>query len=364
MGAFMTNDSGRLAEGASTPARVLVTGSQGYIGSVLVRHLRGHGYDVIERDLGLYTACRYPSGSVQPLGWDVREARSADFDGVDAVVHLAALSNDPLGDLDPGLTYAINHDGTVRVAEAAKDAGVRRFVFASSCSLYGASESGRLLDESAPMTPLTPYAETKVTAEAALGKLADDDFSPTYMRNATVYGPSSALRLDIVVNDLCATAAATGRILLKSDGSAWRPQVHVEDVARSVRAVLEAPIESVHDQAFNVGRTEDNLTINEIAELVSEGVPGGAPVDYADDAGTDPRSYRVDFTKIAEHVPSFQPRWTLAEGIRQLLKVFLADGMTVDDFPRYRRLHEIKRLLGEGRLEESLVWARSSLPGA
>jgi nucleoside-diphosphate-sugar epimerase len=352
------------ADGASMPERVLVTGSQGYIGSVLVDHLKGHGYDVVERDLGLYTNCRYPSGSIEPLRWDAREAVPADFEDVDAVVHLAALSNDPLGDLDPSLTYAINHDGTVRVAEAAREAGVRRFVFASSCSLYGASETEGLLDESASMTPLTPYAETKVTAEAALAKLADDDFSPTYMRNATVYGPSSALRLDIVVNDLCATAAATGRILLKSDGSAWRPQVHVEDVARSVRAVLEAPIETIHDQAFNVGRSEDNLTIKEIAELVSEGIPGGAPIDYADDAGTDPRSYRVDFGKIATLVPGFQPRWTLADGIRQLLEVFAADGMSVEDFGRYRRLAEIKRLMAEGELEESLAWAGSGQPRA
>jgi nucleoside-diphosphate-sugar epimerase len=352
------------ADGVTTPERVLVTGSQGYIGSVLVDHLKGHGYDVIVRDLGLYSNCRYPSGSVEPLRWDAREAVPADFEDIDAVVHLAALSNDPLGDLDPSLTYAINHDGTVRVAEAAREAGVRRFVFASSCSLYGSSGTDGLLGETAPMTPLTPYAETKVTAEAALAKLADDDFSPTYMRNATVYGPSAALRLDIVVNDLCATAAASGRILLKSDGSAWRPQVHVEDVARSVRAVLEAPIESVHDQAFNVGRSEDNLTIKEIAELVSDGAPGGAPIDYADDAGTDPRSYRVDFSKIATMVPGFQPKWTLADGIRQLLTVFQADGIRVEDFSRYRRLAEIKRLIAEGELEESLTWARSGLTRA
>jgi nucleoside-diphosphate-sugar epimerase len=355
-GDFMTDFSQRL-NGASTLGRVLVTGSQGYIGSVLVQHLRSHGYDVVERDLGLYVDCRYPSGAIQPLGWDVREAKPADFDGVDAVVHLAALSNDPLGDLDPALTYEINHDGTMRVAEAARDAGVRRFVFASSCSLYGSSETGGLLDELATMAPITPYAETKVTAEEALAKLADDDFSPTYMRNATVYGPSPALRLDIVVNDLCATAAATGRILLKSDGRAWRPQVHVEDVARSVRAVLEAPVESVHDQAFNVGRTEDNLRVIEIAELVSDAMPGGAPIEYVEDPGADPRSYRVDFSKIAAVVPSFQPRWTLAEGVRQLLTVFLEDGMSVDDFQRYRRLFEIKRLIAEGKLDDSLTWA-------
>lgn len=336
--------------------RVLVTGSQGYIGTVLVDHLVDAGYDVVGKDLGLYVNCRYPSGRVEPLRWDVRSVEPADFEGIDAVVHLAALSNDPLGDLEPSLTYSINHDGTVRVAEAAKQAGVSRFVFASSCSLYGASDTNAFLDETAAMAPVTPYAETKVTAEASLSEMADGRFSPTYLRNATVYGPSASLRLDIVVNDLCATAAATGAILLRSDGSAWRPQVHVTDVARSVQAVLEAPRDSVHDQAFNVGRTEDNLRVSDIAELVAQAVPGGAPIEYAEGAGTDPRSYRVSFAKIESTLPAFRPRWTLKLGIGQLLGIFAKDGPAVGDFARYRRLHEIKRLMSVGALDEKLVW--------
>lgn len=336
--------------------RVLVTGSQGYIGSVLVDHLSRAGYDVVERDLGLYVNCRYPSGSIDPIGWDVRRAEPADFNGVDAVVHLAALSNDPLGDLDPLLTYSINHHGTVRVAEAAKAAGVSRFIFASSCSLYGASATDQYLDESAAMAPVTPYAETKVSAEKALSELADDRFSPTYMRNATVYGPSASLRLDIVVNDLCATAAATGEVLLRSDGKAWRPQVHVDDVAQSVQSVLEAPQELIHDEAFNVGRTEDNLRVSDIAELVARATPGGATIKYVDDAGSDPRSYRVSFTKIQSTLPAFRPRWTLERGIRQLLATFQKDHLNTDDFARYRRLHELRRLMSAGALDKTLVW--------
>lgn len=352
------------ATGTSPARRVAVTGSQGYIGTVLVDMLRHDGVDVVERDLGLYANCRYPQGAFEPIGWDVRSAEPEDFQDVDAVVHLAALSNDPLGDLDPALTYSINHDGTMRVAEAAKRAGVSRFVFASSCSLYGASEDEGMVDEKAEMAPITPYAETKVSAEAALSELADDHFSPTYLRNATVYGPSPALRLDIVVNDLCATAVGTGRILLKSDGTAWRPQVHVTDVARAVQAVLGSPVEAVHDQAFNVGRTEDNLRIIDIAEMVSEATPGGAPIDFSEGAGTDPRSYRVDFTKINDAVPSFRPEWTLREGIRQLLGVFSDDGFDQADFSRYRRLAEIKRLQLQGALDEKLTWAAASATGA
>lgn len=336
--------------------RVVVSGSQGYIGTVLVDHLALAGFGVVEKDLGLYTNCRYPNGSVDPIGWDVRRAEPLDFEDADAVVHLAALSNDPLGDLDPALTYSINHDGTVRVAEAAKEAGVRRFVFASSCSLYGASDTGQFLDETATMAPVTPYAETKVTAEEALSEMADDTFSPTYMRNATVYGPSAALRLDIVVNDLCATASATGSILLRSDGQAWRPQVHVSDVALAVQAVLEAPRELIHNESFNVGRTEDNLRISDIAELVAEAYPGGAAIEYVPDAGSDPRSYRVDFGKIESNLPAFRPRWTLERGIKELLSRFRDDGLTETEFPRYRRLHELKRLMSAGALDDRLTW--------
>ncbi|MFO7299283.1 MAG: SDR family oxidoreductase [Actinomycetes bacterium] len=337
-----------------SPGRVLVTGARGYIGSVMTRFLADEGYDVTGVDLDLYHRCRFPSGELEFSPWDAREATPEDFEGYDAVVHLAALSNDPLGDLDPSLTYRINHDATIHCARLAKAAGVKRFVFASSCSLYGAASGQELLDETAPMSPVTPYAETKVTGEKALSELADDDFSPTYLRNATVYGPSPALRLDIVVNDLCATAVATGEVLLRSDGQAWRPQVHVTDVARAVVAVLQADREVVHDEAFNIGRSDDNLKVLEIAELVADAVPGSR-ITFSGESGNDPRSYRVDFSKAAS-VLGFKPRWTVAEGIGELVAWFRDGGISTDDFTRYRRLAEIKRLMAEGRLSEDLRW--------
>ncbi|HLT97293.1 MAG TPA: SDR family oxidoreductase [Acidimicrobiia bacterium] len=336
--------------------RVLVTGARGYIGSVLTSHLASEGYDVVGIDLDLYHRSRYPGGEQEFRPWDARTARESDFAGFDAVVHLAALSNDPLGDLDPTLTYEINHEATVRCAELAKSAGVARFVFASSCSLYGASSTSDLLDETAPMAPVTPYAETKVSAEKALSDLADDTFSPTYLRNATVYGPSPALRLDIVVNDLCASAVATGDVLLKSDGQAWRPQVHVTDVARAVAAVLEADRDVVHDEAFNVGRSDDNLRVIDIAHLVADAVPGSRVV-FSEEASNDPRSYRVDFSKAETKLTGFTPNWTVAEGVKELVARFRSDRLSREDFMRYRRLAEIKRLMSEGRLKGDLTWA-------
>jgi nucleoside-diphosphate-sugar epimerase len=335
--------------------RVVVTGSQGYIGSVLIGALLDEGYETDGRDLGLYHRCAYPSGNFELRPWDMRSAEPKDFEGFDAVVHLSALSNDPLGDLDPSLTYEINHAGTVRVAEAAKEAGVSRFLFASSCSLYGVSAGEDLLDESADMAPLTPYAETKVSAESALSEMADDSFSPTFLRNATVYGPSPALRLDIVVNDLCASAVATGAVMLMSDGMAWRPQVHVTDVARAVIAILQSDRAVIHDEAFNIGRSDDNLRVLDLAEAIAESIPNGR-IEFADSASADARSYRVDFSKVESLIPTFQPKWTVAEGVRELLDIFARDGLTSSSFTRYRRLHEIRRLLDEGRISEGLTW--------
>lgn len=334
--------------------RILVTGASGYIGSVLVPFLSGRGHEIETLDLGLYDACSFIGDRVVSDRRDVRDAERSWLAEFDAVVHLAALSNDPVGDLDPGLTYEINHQASVRLARAAKDAGVPRFVFASSCSLYGAAGE-EILDEGARFAPVTAYGESKVATEAALHRLADDGFSPILLRNATVYGTSPALRLDVVVNNLVAWAVATGKIVLRSDGTPWRPQVHVEDVAGAVLAVLEAPREVVHDEAFNVGVTGENYQVREIAGIVAEAVPG-AELSISPDAGPDVRSYRVDFTKIREKVPGFEPVWDVPAGVAQLVEAFTAEGMSEDDFARYTRLAEIKRLQERGLLDGRLRW--------
>lgn len=334
--------------------RALVTGSSGYIGTVLVPFLEEAGHEVHTLDLGLYSACPFSRGVPESDRRDIRTLTVQDFEGFDAVLALAALSNDPLGDLNPEITYEINHLATVATGRLAKAAGVERFLFASSCSLYGAAGSA-LADELAPFAPLTPYGRSKVRVEEELRLLADDDFSPTYLRNATVYGVSPALRLDIVVNNLTAWAVATGRVKLISDGSPWRPQVHVEDVARAFRAVLEAPREAIHNEAFNVGRNEENYQVREIAELVTDAVPG-AGLEMPARTDPDPRSYRVDFSKLRDLVPAFEPSWVVPAGIRELAAAFQEAGLAETDFARYTRLAEIRRLVNRGDLTEDLVW--------
>lgn len=334
--------------------RVLVTGASGYIGSVLVPLLERAGHDVTSVDLGLYRESAFGSGLRDPDGSDVRTMQPVDLVGHDAVIHLAAISNDPVGNLNPELTYDINHRASTRLAELAREAGVRRFLFSSSCSLYGASDQP-YVTETASMAPVTPYAESKVLVERDLHDLADDEFSPTYLRNATVYGSSPALRLDIVVNNLTAWAVATGRIVLESDGSPWRPQIHVEDVASAFIAVLEAPLEVIHDEAFNVGTTEENYQVRDIAEIVSETVPE-AELEIAEGAGPDNRSYRVDFSKIRERLDRFRPTWTVRRGVEDLTYRFQQAGMTREDFARYTRLAEIRRLQELHRLSERLTW--------
>ena len=337
--------------------RVLVTGHTGYIGQVLVPMLGEAGHDVTGFDTDFYGDCQFEAApSMSGIRRDIRDATAADLEGYDAVLFLAALSNDALGDLDPRLTYDINRDATIRFARLAKKAGVPRFVFSSSCSLYGAGGDAPLT-ESAEMNPVTPYGTTKIEVEHALSELADSDFTPTYMRNATAYGVSPNLRIDIVVNNLTGYALTTGEVLLKSDGSSWRPLVHVEDISRAFLAVLEADRDVVHDEAFNIGRTEENYRIRDVAEMVAGVVPD-CRVEFAEGASPDLRNYRVDFEKIRAALPAYKPTWTVAKGIEQLHGAYKAHGLTRDEFlsSRYVRIGTIKGHLAAERLDGDLRW--------
>lgn len=343
--------------------RILVTGHDGYIGSVMVRFLQERGHRVTGFDTGYFGACALSDAPTadRVIRKDIRDVEARDFEGADAVVHLAGLSNDPMGDLNPQCTYDINAEATRTLALAARAAGVARFAFSSSCSIYGAADPGDVLDESAPFNPVTPYGESKVRSEAILSSLADDVFSPVYLRNATAYGASPKLRADLMVNNLAGYALLTGEVLIKSDGTPWRPLVHVEDICRAFLAVLGAPREAVHDQAFNVGRSGENYQVREVAGMVHEAVPGSRIV-YEEGGGPDLRCYRVDFSRIERGLPEFQPKWTVPAGIEELLAAYRDNGLTSDDFTgsRFIRLKTLKDHVRRGALDERLYWTAAA----
>jgi len=338
--------------------RVLVTGHRGYLGSVLAPVLTAAGHEVRGFDAELYRSCDFgeDGGGVPGRVADVRDVTVRDLAGIDAVVHLAALSNDPLGDIDPRLTMQVNLDATLRLGEAARQAGARRFVFASSCSMYGASGVDEMLAEEAPLRPLTPYAESKVRAEEGLVALAGPDFAPVSMRNGTVFGVSPRIRLDVVLNNLAAWAHTTGHVRLLSDGMAWRPLVHVRDVAKAALALLEAPEDQIRGEAFNVGADDQNYLVRELAEIVSDVT--GCAVEFAEGSSADQRSYRVDFSKLATAFPALALDSDARQGARELVDAYRAVGLTWSDFEgdRYVRLRRLSTLLSEGRLDAELRW--------
>lgn len=340
--------------------RVLVTGHNGYVGTILVPMLVERGHDVVGLDTNLYEGSTFGDDANKPniveIQKDIRDVEASDVDGFDAILHLAGLSNDPLGDLNPDLTFEINYKASVRLAELAKEVGVERFVFSSSCSNYGAGGDD-WLDENSAFNPVTPYGQSKVMVEKDVAKLADDNFHPTFLRSSTAYGVSPRLRFDLVLNNLTAWAYTTGLVYLKSDGTPWRPIVHVEDMSLAFVAAMQAPIEAIHNEAFNVGRPKENYRISELAEIVADVVPDSR-IEYAEGAGPDKRCYRVDSSKIAKTLPDFTPTWDARKGAEELYAAYQKVGLVLEDFegPRYRRIHHIKKLLAEGRLDESLRW--------
>lgn len=341
--------------------RVLLTGHKGYIGSIMVPMLKAEGYQVLGLDNDLFEGCTFGDETIcTPIPYipyirkDIRDVEPSDLKDIDAVIHLCGLSNDPLGYFNPDVTLKINHEASVRLAKIVKAAGVQRYVFASSCSVYGAAGADVVVESSKP-NPVTPYGLSKLHAESDISKLADSNFSPTFLRPATAYGVSPMLRFDLVLNNLVAWAYTTGTVLLKSDGTAWRPVVHIEDISRAFIAALKSPRDLVHNQVFNVGITEENYRVRELAEIAKETVPN-SKIEYARDAEPDKRSYKVDFSKIKRTLPMFKPRWTAHSGAKQLYDAYRKVGIVLEDFegPRYRRITHLENSVSRGYLDKTL----------
>lgn len=344
--------------------RILLTGHLGYIGSVMGSKLLNEGYDVVGIDTGYYgPECRFMEDRqvVPAIKKDIRDLLPEDIQGFDTVIHLAALSNDPLSNLKEELTYDINYMASSRLARMAKASGVRRFLFSSSCSMHGTNLATRV-DETTPPQPITPYGISKVRSEEEISTLADESFSPVFLRNGTVYGVSPRLRVDIVLNNLVGWAYITGKVKLYTDGTPWRPLIHVEDVSKAFIAAVEAPIEAVHNQIFHVGSNQENYQVSQLADIVCSVVPG-SEIEFVTDHDGDPRTYIADFSKIEEKLPQFRPSWTVEKGADQLYRAYSAAGLTLEQFTggRYIRLKHIDELLSSGQLDDSLRWAEAQV---